>query len=129
MPGNLSNYAEIKLLDHVLGTTTYTKPSATHLALYTVAPTDAGAGTEVTGNGYARQLVTWSNATNSGASNNATVSFTASGGSWGTIVAVALCDAVSAGNQLWYGTLTTPRTIASGDVLEFAPGSIVVSLD
>jgi alkylation response protein AidB-like acyl-CoA dehydrogenase len=53
MAGSLSNYAENKVLDHVLGTTSYTKPT-TYVALYTVAPTDSTAGTEVTGGSYAR---------------------------------------------------------------------------
>lgn len=48
MAGNLTNYLENKLLDHFLGTTAYTMPSPVYVALFTVAPGDAGGGTEVT---------------------------------------------------------------------------------
>ena len=41
MAGNLTNYLENKLLDHFLGTTSYTMPSPVYVALFTVAPGDA----------------------------------------------------------------------------------------
>ena len=43
-----SDYLEDKVLDHVFGGVAYTQPTK-HVALYTVAPTDTGGGTEVTG--------------------------------------------------------------------------------
>jgi hypothetical protein len=113
MAGNLSNYGEIKLLDHILGVTNYSIPSATHIGLYTVAPSDASGGTEVLGSGYTRQLATWSDATSSGSANSNTITFTASGGAWGVVVALGLFDSASAGagNLLWYGPLTVPRNM------------------
>ena len=47
-----SDYLEDKVLDHVFGGTAYTAPSTLYVALYTVAPTDTGGGTEVSGGGY-----------------------------------------------------------------------------
>lgn len=126
----LSNYAEAKLLDHVLGTTTYTKPTATYLALFTATPSDTGGGTEVSGNGYARQAVTW-NAASSGAGtadNSSTHTFTASGGNWGTITHIAIMDASTTGNFLYYGAVTASRVINDGDSLTVAAGAIVCSL-
>ena len=55
MAGNLSDYLENKLIDHFLGTTSYTMPTPVYVALYTVTPSDAGGGTEATGGSYARQ--------------------------------------------------------------------------
>ena len=49
-----SDYLEDKVLDHVFGGTAYTAPSTLYVALYTVAPTDTGGGTEVLGRGYSR---------------------------------------------------------------------------
>ena len=50
-----SDYLEDKVLDHVFGGNAYTAPSTLYVALYTVAPTDTGGGTEVSGGSYARQ--------------------------------------------------------------------------
>ena len=48
-----SDYLEDKVLDHVFGGNAYTAPSTLYVALYTVAPTDTGGGTEVSGGAYA----------------------------------------------------------------------------
>jgi hypothetical protein len=45
MAGNLTNYLENKLIDHFLGTTSYTMPADVYVALFTVAPSDAAGGT------------------------------------------------------------------------------------
>ena len=44
-----SDYLEDKVLDHGFGGTAYTAPTTLYVALYTVAPTDTGGGTEVSG--------------------------------------------------------------------------------
>ena len=64
-----SDYLEDKVLDHVFGGVAYTQPTK-HVALYTVAPTDTGGGTEVTGGAYARQSVAFTVSGNT-ASNSA----------------------------------------------------------
>jgi len=48
-----SDYLENKVLDHVLRNTSYTPPATVYLGLFTANPTDAGGGTEVSGNAYA----------------------------------------------------------------------------
>lgn len=128
----LSDYAEKLLLDWVMTTGAATRPTAWYVALYTVAPTDSGGGTELTSgvNGYARKSVTFAAAT-SGAgttSNTNAVSFTAAGGAWGTIVSIGIFDALTSGNLLWHGSLTASKTIADGDTLEFAIGNIDLTL-
>ena len=75
MSGNLTNYAEDKLLDHLLGTAAYTMPTA-YVALYTVAPTDSSSGTEVTGGSYARQAVSFASSSGGATSNTANIDFT-----------------------------------------------------
>lgn len=124
----MSNYLENKLVDHSLGTTTYTKPTSVYVALYTTDPGDTDAGTEVSGSGYARQVATWGAAVNGAASNATQLVFTASGGSFGTITHIGIRDASSAGNLLYYGTLTVPRTITDGESLVFDIGNITVTL-
>ena len=63
MAGSFSNFLELEVLDHVFGAAVYTAPATLYIALYTVAPTDAAGGTEVTGGAYARKDVA-NNATN-----------------------------------------------------------------
>ena len=45
----LSNFAENEMLDHMLGTGSYTAPTNVFLSLWTSDPTDAGSGTELSG--------------------------------------------------------------------------------
>lgn len=125
-----SDYLENKLLDHVLGGPDYTRPATVYVALFTVAPTDAGGGTEVTSNAYARVAVT-NNATNfpaasGGAKSNGTViSFpTPTPGGWGTVVAVGIYDASSGGNLLKWGDLAAAKAINAGDPVSFPIGDL-----
>lgn len=126
--GALSDYAENKLLDHVLGRTSYTKPT-TYVALYTSAPTDAGGGTEVSGGSYARQTLTV-NASASGTTKpSANIDFPIATASWGTITAVGILDASSGGNLLAYSSLVTSKTIAAGDQLVIPKDDLVFTMD
>lgn len=127
MAGNLSDYLENKLLDHFLGTTTYTKPTTVYIALYTVAPTDAGGGTQVTGGSYARQTATFSAAASGTTSNTANIDF--AGMPAATTVAIGVFDALTAGNLLLWGTLTANKTTDAGDTLRIATGDLDISID
>lgn len=130
MAGSLSNYAENKIIDHVLGKTAFTAPTA-YLALYTVAPSDAGGGTEVTGGSYARVAIASAfGAASSGSSaNTSQIAFTQASASWGTVVAFGILDASTAGNLLWWGDLTSSKAVASGDTAVFNTGQLTVTLD
>ncbi len=125
---NLSDYAEDKMLDHVLGTTTFTKPTAVYVALYTTATTDAGGGTEVSGGSYARTVVTF-DASSGGATDAVSdVTFPQASASWGTITHIALRDAATGGNSLLHGALTASKVIDSGDTLKIPSADLDVSL-
>ena len=126
----LSDYSEKLLLDWLMTNGTATRPTNWYVALYTAAPNDAGGGTEVSGNGYSRQSVTFAAAT-SGAGTTANtndVVFTAAGGSWGTITHIGIFDASTSGNLLWHGSLTASKTVADGDTLQFSTGNIDLTL-
>jgi hypothetical protein len=126
MAGNLSDYLENKVLDHILGTTSYTMPTA-YLALYTVAPTDSTSGTEVSGGSYVRNAIAFNAASSGAAVNSANVDFT--GMPTATVVAVAVCDALTDGNILVYGTLTSSRAVTAGDTLRIASGDLSISVN
>lgn len=127
MAGNLSNYLENKVLDHIMGTTTYTKPSAVYVALYTAAPNDAGGGTEVSGGSYARQVSTFDAATSGATQNAANVDFINMPAC--TVVAIGIHDALTSGNLLVWGTLSTNKSLDAGDTLRIATGDLDISLD
>lgn len=126
MAGSLSNYAEDKVLDHVLGTTAYTKPT-TYVALYTVAPTDSSAGTEVTGGSYARLAGAFDAATGGASSNSGNLDFT--GMPACTVVAIGILDNSTGGNLLIHGTLTTNKVLDAGDTLRVATGDLDITID
>lgn len=126
----LSDYAEKLLLDFLMTTGTATRPTNWYVALYTSAPSDSGGGTEVSAGGYARQSVSFNAASSPGGttSNSGDVSFTASGGDYGTVTHMGIFDASSSGNLLWHGALTASKTVADGDTLTFAAGNIDLTM-
>lgn len=125
---SFSNYLENKVLLHVFGATAYTAPSTLYVALFTSDPGETGSGAEVSGGSYARQTIAFT-VTGNQASNTAAVEFPTATGSWGTITYAAVYDALSGGNLLAYGALTTSKTIASGDVLRIPAGDFDINLD
>jgi hypothetical protein len=126
---SFSNFLELEILDHVFRNSAYTAPSTIHVALFTSAPNDAGGGTEVSGNGYARQSMAFSAASSGSIANSGSVEFPTATGDQGTIVAMGLFDASSSGNLLAYGSLTANKTVSSGDVFRFNASSVTISLD
>lgn len=123
-----SDYLERKILDHALGTTTFTKPTAVYAALFTTSPADAASGTEVSGGSYARQAVTFAAAsTTSGtstAASNAGVTFTNL--PTATITHVGIYDASTSGNLLYHGALTASKSVTSGDNFTINSGQLTV---
>jgi len=131
--GSFSDYAENKLLDHVLGKAAYTAPTV-YVALSTADPTDDGTGmAEPSGNGYARvatSAATWASAAAGATSNATAIEFPTSTGSWGTITHVALFDAATDGNMLGHDELTTSRAVTSAGIIpRFSIGELDVTLD
>lgn len=134
MAGSKSDYLENEILDHVLGGADYSRPGTVYIALYTVAPTDAGGGTEVTGGDYARVAVTnnttnWPAASSGSKSNGTAFTFTQATADWGTVVAFGILDALTSGNLLYWGDLTASKSVESGDTAEFAASGITITED
>ena len=126
MADNLTNTAENGLLDHLVGTASFSITTPIKLALVTVLGTDAAAGTEVTGGTYARQSVTWNSAASGSVANAAEINFT--GMPACTVVAIDVYDSNGSPKRLFYGGLTASKTVAAGDTVQFAAGSITLSL-
>jgi hypothetical protein len=123
----LSDYAELKVLDHLLGTATFTKPSAVYIGHAGQSLADDGSGTETSGNNYARQAITFAAASSGSAASNSTVNFPAASGSQGAITHFGIFDAASSGNLLAHGAFDSSKTIATGDILRINSGSITIT--
>ncbi len=127
---SFSDYLENKILAHTFSGTTFTPAGTLYLALYTVAPNDAGAGgTEVStsGTGYARQTVAFTT-TGSQSSNTAAVEFPTATASYGTVVAIGVLDASTSGNLYAVGTLSVSKAIGTGDVFRVPAGDLDIDL-
>lgn len=119
---------ETNILTWAFTATAVTRPTSWTMALYTAAPTDTGGGTEIStsGTGYARQSVSFTVTGDTG-SNTSVVEFPAATASWGTIVAAGIFD--NSGNLVTYASLTTSRTIATGDIFRIPAGEFDVTLN
>ena len=135
-----STYLDNKLLAAVLTNTTFTSPSAVYAALFTTAPTAAytntvPTGTEVSDTNYVRVAVTFSVPSSGSTSNSGTVSFFGAGAAGPgpyTINAVGILDLLTPsgpnyGNLLYFGNLTVPKSVSTGDTLQFAATALAIS--
>jgi hypothetical protein len=131
--GSFGNFWENEILDHIFGKGAYTPPSNIFVALSTTDPTDTGSGiSEPSGGSYARKSTApadWDAAVSGLIDNANAITFVEATGSWGTISHFALFDALTSGNMLAHGSLTTSKIIDNGDVASFAAGDLDVSLD
>lgn len=141
----MSDYLENKLVDHIFRNRSYTVPSTIYIALFTAAPSDSGGGTEVSGGSYARVQVgpsdtAWaatqggtpsapSSGTGGLTDNGAAITFATPSANWGSITHFGIFDASTSGNLLFWGALTTPKTVNNGDPApSFATGALDVTL-
>ena len=124
-----SDYLETKVLDHVFGGTSYTAPSTLYVALFTVAPSDTGGGTEVTttGTAYARQTGAFT-VSGGTASNTSAIEYATATANYGTVVAVGIYDASTSGNLLAYGSLVSTKVVSTGDIFRFNTSDLNVTL-
>ena len=136
---NASNYLEGKVLDHVLRVTSFTQPSGLWLGLFNNtsgnAATNLEAGTltdetSTSGTAYVRKAVTFAAASSGTSATSATVTFDAATANWGTITHVAIMDGATAGagNVLFWGAVTTAKTIETGDTFQVTSGNLTVTL-
>ncbi len=128
---SFTDYTENLALTYLFNTGSVTRPTAWYVGLFTAAPSDAGGGTEVSGNGYAR--VSAGTISGSGTAttftNAAAIEFAAaSGGNWGTIGWAAIFDASTSGNMLAWAPLTTAKAINDGDIFRIPASSLSITL-
>jgi len=121
---SISNYAELKILDHTTGTTSWTMPSGVYVKLHTGDPGEAGtsnAATEAT-----RKVITFSAASSGSIASAATIEWT-NVSTTETYSHWSLWDASTSGNCLWTGALSSSAAVTAGDTFQIT--SLTLSLD
>jgi hypothetical protein len=117
------------IINHFLRGSSQTATTG-YLALYSVAPGEDSAGTELAAaNGYARIAVGLGAPTGGVATNAGTITFTASGGAWSAIAGHAICasDVEATDDALMYEDSVAGPTLSDGDSYEFDPGDVTVT--
>lgn len=104
-------------------------PAAVYLGLLSFAPTDSDAGTELSGNNYTRQAITFAAPSGGSITNSSDVVFgPATPGGWSDVVAVGVYSDVTGGSLIAYASITS-ATVNALDELKFAAGAVTISLD
>lgn len=137
--GSFADYAELKILELLVGKTAFATPTA-YIGLKTADPTDDNSGgTEPTDPTGAYERITtaganWATAAAGAIDNSAILAFAESTAAWSTgatpLTHFIIMDAVTGGNCLAHGSLTVARTVnAAGVTLAFAIGDLTITLD
>ena len=116
---------------NILRATNVTAPANVYVALFSANPTDAGGGTEISGNGYARQLCGFAapSGTPRQISNAADILYPVqTPAAYATVTGIAIMDASTAGNMLYWADITD-KSFNIGDQAKFAAGALVVQED
>jgi hypothetical protein len=121
---SISNYAELKILEHTTGKTAWTIPSNVYVKLHTGDAGEAGtsnAATETT-----RKVAAWATAASGSIATSATLE-------WTNVAATetyshwSMWDALTGGNCLWTGALSSSAAVTAGDTFQIT--SLTLSLD
>ena len=129
--GAVADYLANKLLDFAFRNQAFTQPTIyAAVTTATIGDTDTGSTiTEPAAGAYARKAhAAWDAAAAGASENTGALTFATATASWGTIVAGALLDALSAGNLLVYDNDVADQAVGTDDVVEFADGAFDVSL-
>ena len=114
---SVSNYAELKILDHLTGRAAWTAPSSVYVKLHTGDPGEdctSNAATEAT-----RKLAAWNAAASGSIGTSGTLE-------WTNVAATevvshwSVWDAATGGNPLWYGPLSASASLTAGDTLQLS---------
>ena len=149
---NASNHIENELLDHVLGegSRNYT-PTTLFIALFAdtgsgvaaalESGTNSTSGTgnwgyyEINNGSYARVAVNFNAASSGSATNDgavalaqASANYNTAGSAGNTVTHVAIMDASTAGNVVFYGALSVSKTVTTGDTFQINDEALTVSL-
>lgn len=121
---SISNYAELKILEHTTGKTAWTMPTTVYVKLHLG---DAGEdGTANPAANTSRQSAAWATAATGSIATSATISWT-NVSTTETYSHWSLWDNSTAGNCLWTGALSSSAAVTAGDTFQIT--ALTLSLD
>jgi hypothetical protein len=121
---SISNYAELKILEHTTGKTAWTMPTNVYIKLHLGDPGEAAtsnAAVETT-----RKVSAWAAAASGAIATSATIEWT-NVSTTETYTHWSAWDASTAGNALWTGALSASAAVTAGDTFQIT--SLTLSLD
>ena len=121
---SISNYAELKILEHTTGKTAWTMPTTVYIKLHTADPGEDG--TTAAATNTSRQSATWATAASGSIATNATITWT-NVSTTETYSHWSMWDASTAGNCLWTGALSSSAAVTAGDTFQIT--ALTLSLD
>jgi hypothetical protein len=119
----ISNYAELKILDHTTGRLAWTMPTAVYIKLHTADPGEDG--TTAAATNATRTAMTFSAAATGAIASSATISW-ASVSTTETYSHWSMWDASTAGNCLWTGALSSSAAVTAGDTFQITALSLTL---
>jgi hypothetical protein len=131
---DISTYLRTAIINHVFRGTALPKPTSIWLALYSLPPSAAGGGVEVSGGSYARIQVgpsdiAWNGPTagNGIATSLLDFVFPTPSAAWGNLVAWGIHDAAVGGNLLVFSTFSASTFVAAGSNPRFVASALTVT--
>ena len=126
-----SNYLENEILDWVNGGAFPTQPSATWVQLFNGSPTEAGGGGTALYSRIAVAAGGWTTTTGATATitNTAAITIATAASSATSADNFGIFDNSTSGNLLFYGALSTGKSIAIGDEVKFNASSLTIRID
>ena len=121
---SISNYAELKILDHTTGRAAWTIPTNVYVKLHTGDPGEAATSNNATE--ATRKVAAWSAAASGAIVTSATMEWT-NVSTTETYSHWSMWDDLTAGNALWSGALATSAAVTAGDTFQIT--SLTLSLD
>lgn len=126
-----SNYLEDQITGWIAGTS-MTAPTATFVQLYSQDPTDAGSAT---GALYSRVTVasgagSWTRGTGGAGTitNASAITITSSATATASATHFGVFTSATGGDMLFYGALSTNKTIAVGDEVKFNASALTLTV-
>ena len=122
----LSNVHAASILNTSLRSGTY------YLALFLTDPTASGTGTEASGGGYARKVISFDApslvAGKQQVENTDAVDYGVITADIGTVSYWGIFDSQTGGNLLWFGSFARGKNVLNGDAITVNAGAIVCNI-
>jgi len=121
---SISNYAELKILEHTTGKTSWTMPATVYVKLHLGDPGEAATSNAAVED--TRKSAAWATAASGAIATSATLEWT-SVSTTETYSHWSMWDNLTAGNALWSGALATSAAVTAGDTFQIT--TLTLSLD